>query len=129
MDYYVFEKLRRNKGVSVAEVCRNTGIAPATITDWKHGRTTPKADKMKKLADYFGVSVDYMFTGSIKDDMVREEVVPYYALEETAEIAQAMFDRPELKTLFDASRKLSPDDIKAVQTMVDALWRKEQNDD
>jgi repressor LexA len=31
----------------------------STFTDWKRGRSKPKAEKLKILADYFGVSVDY----------------------------------------------------------------------
>lgn len=56
--YSNFEKLLKAKGVKAAEVCRATGIATSTISDWKAGRSTPKADKLKKLADYFGVTVD-----------------------------------------------------------------------
>ena len=36
-----------------------TGIGQNTLSNWKTGRSNPKADKLKILADYFGVSVDY----------------------------------------------------------------------
>lgn len=57
--YDVFERLLNNGGMSVAEVCKATGISHSTMTDWKKGRTTPKLDKLKKLADYFGVPLSY----------------------------------------------------------------------
>lgn len=37
----------------------DTGIMKSTFTDWKTGRSKQKAEKLKILADYFGVSVDY----------------------------------------------------------------------
>ena len=38
---------------------KDTGIRRSTFSDWKSGRSKPKTDKLKILADYFGVSVDY----------------------------------------------------------------------
>ena len=49
----------------------------------------------------------------------------YYLDPEAAEIAQELFERPELKVLFKASRKVSAEDIKVIQNMVDALARKD----
>jgi transcriptional regulator with XRE-family HTH domain len=37
----------------------DTGIPQSVLSDWKTGRSKPKIDKLKILADYFGVSVDY----------------------------------------------------------------------
>ena len=53
----------------------------------------------------------------------------YYFSDEVAEIAQELYDQPHLKTLFDASRKLSVEDIKAIQNMVDLLYQKEHPED
>ena len=41
------------------KVAVETGIPASTFTDWKNGRSNPKLDKLKKIADYFGVTVDY----------------------------------------------------------------------
>lgn len=56
--YQTYEKLRDDKGVTDYEVSKQTGIATATLTSWKQGVYTPKADKMLKLAEYFGVPVE-----------------------------------------------------------------------
>lgn len=40
-------------------VSKDTGISQSALSDWKTGRSKPKADKLKILADYFNVSVDY----------------------------------------------------------------------
>lgn len=57
--YKRYAELRDRAGVTDYEVGKQTGIATSTLSNWKAGRYTPKADKIKKLADYFGVSIDY----------------------------------------------------------------------
>lgn len=65
--YSIFEKLMQNKGVSPYKVSKDTGVTQSTLSDWKRGRSTPKTDNMKKIADYFGVTVDYLVTGEETD--------------------------------------------------------------
>ncbi|WP_148510130.1 helix-turn-helix domain-containing protein [Hungatella hathewayi] len=57
--YEKFERLCKEKGITPYKVSRDTGIATATLSDWKSGRSKPKVDKLKILADYFGVSIEY----------------------------------------------------------------------
>jgi len=58
MDYTAFEKLLKTHHVTVYQVTKATGISPSTFTDWKNGRSCPKADKLAKIADFFSVSLD-----------------------------------------------------------------------
>ena len=57
--YKKFEKLLAEKNVTAYQVSQATGIASATLSEWKKGTYTPKADKLLKLAEYFGVSIEY----------------------------------------------------------------------
>lgn len=85
--YSIFEKLCSERGVTAYRVCKETGITTSTLSNWKAGRYTPKADKLKKIADFFGVSVEYLLTGKedqsnvseIKDPDLKEK---YLDLEE-----------------------------------------------
>jgi len=56
--YSKYANLRDKKGVNDLTVSKETGILPSTLSDWKAGRYTPKVDKLKKLADYFGVKIE-----------------------------------------------------------------------
>lgn len=58
--YEIFEKLLKERGISAYKVAKATGISTGSLSDWKKGRSSPKADKLQKIADYFGVSVDYL---------------------------------------------------------------------
>ncbi len=61
--YEVFEQLLQKYGVTAYKVGKATGIASSTFTDWKNGRSIPKQDKLLKIANFFGVSSDYLMTG------------------------------------------------------------------
>ena len=69
--YQKYVKLRDEKGVSDYRVSEDTGITKSTFTDWKSGRSQPKLDKLKILADYFGVSIEYF----ISDEPAKEVVL------------------------------------------------------
>ena len=57
--YERYVELRDKKAVTDYRVSEDTGISRSTFTDWKNGRSQPKVDKLKILADYFGVSIEY----------------------------------------------------------------------
>ena len=56
--YKNYVRLRDEKGVTDYRVSEETGITKSTFTDWKSGRSKPKLDKLQKIADYFGVTVN-----------------------------------------------------------------------
>lgn len=58
--YEIFVQLLQEKGISAYRLSKDTGISTASLTDWKKGRTTPKVDKLQKIADYFGVDLNYL---------------------------------------------------------------------
>lgn len=63
MDYNIFEKLLKMNKTTVYRVSKETGIAASTLSDWKSGRSVPKLDKIKLIANYFDVPLEYMLTG------------------------------------------------------------------
>lgn len=57
--YDKFRKLLEERGVTAYQVGKETGISQAMFSEWKHGKYAPKVDKLMKLADYFGVPLEY----------------------------------------------------------------------
>lgn len=51
------------------DVAKDLGINPTTFNMWRKGNSmpnvgnVPKSDKMRKIAEYLNVSVDYLMTG------------------------------------------------------------------
>lgn len=71
--YKKYVQLRNERGVTDYRVSVETGIPASTFSDWKSGRSAPKIEKMKMIADFFGVSVDYFLGGA--DEAGESEVV------------------------------------------------------
>ena len=56
--YAKYVELRDKKGLRDADVSKATGISQSVFTDWKNSKSSPKIDKLVKIADFFGVSLD-----------------------------------------------------------------------
>ncbi len=61
--YESFVKLAQKKGVTAYKVAKETGLSQQVFTNWKSGRSQPSGTTLRKIAEYFGVSVDYIVTG------------------------------------------------------------------
>ena len=57
--YEKFAELLEKNNKTAYQVSKETGIPQSVLSDWKRGRSKPKAEKLKSLADYFGVSIEY----------------------------------------------------------------------
>ena len=56
--YETFAKLLSERGISTYKVAQDTGLSQKMFSDWKNGKSKPKVDKLKILADYFSVSLE-----------------------------------------------------------------------
>lgn len=152
----MFDRLCKEKGVTAYQVAKETGVSTATLSSWKVGRYTPKAEKIKKLADYFGVppeyfhagkepktisisrsavmgAIDQVLTATGADEKLREALQSaasaqgYYTDPEAAASAQDAFDDPDIRMLLDAARGAKSKDIKMAADLLRRL--KETNPD
>ena len=57
--YKKFEELLSKNNISAYRVAKDTGLYSVLFSDWKSGKSVPKVDKIKILADYFDVSLEY----------------------------------------------------------------------
>lgn len=119
--YNKYCEIRDSKGVKDATVAKETGIPKSTFTDWKNGRSEPKKEKLQKIADYFNVPISYF----ISDVKKSRQLDGYYINDETAQIAQEIFENEEIRALLDLARKSAPEDIKTAYNVLAALKQKE----
>ena len=61
--YEIFEQLLQRNGISAYRVAKEAGVTQTALSNWKNGRNMPSAPTLQKIADYFGVSIDYLMTG------------------------------------------------------------------
>lgn len=79
--YSRIRELANQKHISLAELERTLSFSNGIISTWKNGK--PSIDKVEKVADYFGVSTDYLL-GRDKDDEADSETPEYRAIQRNA---------------------------------------------
>lgn len=121
--YEIFLKLLNEKGVTAYKVGKATGIAGSTFTDWKNGRSVPKQEKLQKIADFFGVSLDYLMTG-------KDTQPDYLYSDENAdlliEITRKIKTNPEFAERMAHYMSLMSENKKSVDDMIDLMYNKEK---
>lgn len=68
--YLKFVKLLQKHNITAYKVAKDTKISTSTLSDWKTGRSIPKVDKLKKIADYFRVPITYFLEDDMWDDQI-----------------------------------------------------------
>lgn len=104
MKIIYYKKMLKMTNKTLAEA---TGLPVGTISRIASGETKePTLKTLRLIAKAFNCTVDDLQGGGT--------VEPYYLNQETAELAQKIYENPDLRILFDASENLSPSDIHAV---------------
>ena len=62
--YEILDNLLKEKGLTAYKLAKDTGVSTATLTSWKQGKYVPKLDKLQAIAEYLGVTVEYLTTGN-----------------------------------------------------------------
>ena len=60
------KELANKKGLSLPNLESELGFGSGTIVKWD--KSTPNVDKLQKVANYLGVSIDYLVTGEMEDE-------------------------------------------------------------
>ncbi len=117
--YENVKEAAKNKGYSINKLEQELGFARSYIGKFK--TITPSVDKIQKIADFLGVSVEYLTTGEEKEDSPI-----YYTNEETAKLAQEMFEDEDMRSLFHMKRTMPPDRFKAHMDFMKNLYDQEK---
>lgn len=56
----ILTELRKQKRLTQEEMAKIIGVARTTYSSYEQGRRTPDVDVQNKIADYFGVTLDYL---------------------------------------------------------------------
>lgn len=113
------KRIAFEKDKTQAQIAQELHIHRATISAWMNGTRTPKMSKIDMLCRYFGVQRS--------DIMEPHEDGHHYVFDETQQIAQTIYDNPDLHALFDAARGSNPDNLKLAAEMLKRM--KETNND
>ena len=107
------KELKKQKGLTTKQLSELSGVPLGTVNKIISGTTkNPQLVALSAIANTLGCSVE--------DFVDKEENEPeeYYVSREVSKMAQEIYDNPELRILFDASRKLEKEDILTVVSLV-----------
>lgn len=100
-----------------SDLVNDLGYDKSTVSNWCAGLRVPKVDVIIDIAKYLHVNV-----GDLIEDNREEE--SYYLNDDAREMAQFLYENPDYKVLFDASRKVKKEDIDFVKQMIDRMSNK-----
>ena len=66
-------EIMEERGIKAKDITAATGISSGNIADWKSGRSVPKAHSLYVIAEFLGVTTDYLL-GNDDSKTVKEEV-------------------------------------------------------
>ena len=131
--YKKFEELLTWADKTTYQVAKATGISTAAFSGWKQGKWNFKADKLQKIADYFGIKIEYfyqeedadpnLFTGEYDNYKLVKEVgnpddLGYFLDPKTLSYAEELRNNPELKAVFDVARDMPKEKLEAIYNVL-----------
>ena len=67
------DKLLNQKGITTNKMCTDLKIGKNSVVNWRERGNLPNGDTLQKMADYFGVSVDYLLCRTENPAVVDDE--------------------------------------------------------
>lgn len=107
-----FIKICNERKVAPTVVCQSIGLTAATFSKWDEN-SVPRKATLYKLADYFGVSVDYL----LRED----EEKPTTEGDELIEYLEELKNRPEMRMLFSLAKGATKEDVERAVAIIEAL--------
>lgn len=105
--YEIFEKLLNEAGITAYKFCKETGVSSSTISTWKKKKSICGTELAGIIANYFGVTIDYVLTGkrgATKSSKRNGLSKIYFSLAKEAE--ENGIDPEDIRLALDTIRRL-----------------------
>ncbi len=100
-----FMNLNQKKQVDLAKYL---GCSTGLVSAWCAGQKMPRISTINEICLWFHIEMSDLLT-----DTSKKQEDGYYLNEETKRIAHAIYDNPDMRSLFDMSSKMSSERLKA----------------
>lgn len=107
----VLRELRTSRGYSQEKLAKELNVSQSAITAYECNVREPNMEMLQRIAQFFSVPMAVF----LPDDHADHDTVQA--------IADSLHQNPELRLLFDKTRKMSKQDIKVVLNVVNAITR------
>ena len=110
----VIKQHRLEAGLTMKELADLVGVSEATVSRWESGNiATMKHSQISKLCKALGINPASLVPG------IDTPSPAYYLDPETAEMAEELHKRKDMRMLFHAAKSSTPEDVKMVTDMLE----------
>lgn len=115
--------LREEKGLTQRDLARLLKLSPSTIAMYETDRRMPDPDTLRKIADFFDVSVDYLLGRTDMRNLQDYEIIKSLAGDdpELLEILKRFTEREDLKIILKQLLYVDKDELKPLAKMISGL--------
>ena len=136
--------LSKERGTTRKELCQHLGIGINQIKRWEDSGAIPSQWLLSAIADYFGVTVDYLLGSAETEEQnkkrsdlmnTRQEEPPEARetkkdqpsseADELIEYLTELRNRPELRMFFSLAKGATKKDVEAAAAVIEVLRREE----
>lgn len=118
----IIKKRMNAVGLTGAELSRKIGVSSGVYSQWNTGRSEPSPQNLAKIAAVLNCDVEDLLPGQ------EEEPEALGSIEDVFDILQTFRSRPEIKMLFDAGKKATPDTVRQTAKFLEGLAQGEKAD-
>lgn len=68
--FYLLEK----QGKKQSDLVKTLNVRPNTVSEWRSKNRTPDTTYLEKIADFFGVTIDYLVTGKESAAVIKQGI-------------------------------------------------------
>lgn len=111
-------QLRKELNMTQEELARNLSISRGTISMWEINQRTPDPDTLQRIADYFGVSVDYLLGRTDKRNPDRSQ---------SDDLERFWPDT--VRILRRAGRRMTPEERRRIARIIEAAVEDTEDED
>lgn len=116
MFYDVYCALCEKNGLTPSGAASKIGFNRASVTVWKNTGKAPKQELLLKIADFFGVTTDYLLTGDENKKAPTQE-------------GDSKIENPDIRMIARAGQKMTPDQAKNLRKYAEFMFPEAFKDD
>ena len=112
-------KICKERGIPISKLERDCGFSNGYVKKLKEGKFP--SDRLQKIADYLNIDIATLLG---LDRQISFEKT-YYFNEETAKLAQEMYEDKDMQSLFHIKSKMDPKKFEAYMNFIKAQFKLE----
>lgn len=105
----VFE-IMKERGITAKKLADAVGVSQGNVSDWKSGRSAPTAAVMVKIADYLGVTSDYLLGRETPRTAIDEQLL-FALFDGTEGVTDEMYEEVKQFARFVKEREAHKNDV------------------